>query len=129
MKVSQIAPVFFLLLLVGFQMQANAQGLAGVSCTIVVSEDTMTDADIDYYGFDYDDFENDNYAEASSSASVSILTGDGFDFDGFEADMNPADYSSIIGMLDTRFAESTTNLQSDSYSEGDGQYMVVIEYN
>jgi hypothetical protein len=135
MKAFKIIPIFFLVLFFGFQMQVNAQASASVSYTIVVTEDMLAGGETEPrgFGFDFDKFENGTRQGAASNVSVSLQANSGFgsvnEIAGFETEMDPADSAAILGVLNTQFTEDVADLHTDSYTNENGQYMVVMEYN
>ncbi len=130
MKASKNITVIFLMLFLGFQLQVNAQGAGGVSSfTIEVTEDMLAHVDGGNYDFDVDfeNYENGQYNKDDSNVSVSMLVSqgscNGSSHAGSEVQINPADSSSILAMLNNQLAQAGT-IKSE-----DGMYRVVLEYN
>lgn len=134
MKARTLIPVFFLVFFLGMQMEAYAQASASVSFTIVVPENFHEPLDGDDRGFDTAYFLTDANSEATSSVSVQMISSanDEEELQAFETEMNAANSPAIVDMLGQQLANKnapTADLQTERHVKGNGQYLVVMEYN
>jgi hypothetical protein len=133
MKSRVIAPIVFLMLLAGFQIEAQAQASASVSFTIVVTEDMLAGGDdVQPRGFGFGNDVGNEVNEASSHVSVSFYADNEInndnEFQCFETEFSASNTSAFTGMLESQFIDHGSAFQREDMN-GDGQYLVVLEYN
>ncbi len=137
MKPQIITSLFFFVFFLGFQMQAAAQASASVSYTIVVTEDMLAGGDDEnrslVHGFNRFEARDNAFDVSHVSVQLQSTNNPHHDIAGFEIEMNPANSSDILSMLQQKTTENNTSqtadLKTESVYQANDQYHVVMEYN
>ncbi len=136
MKAQTLIPIFFLVLFAGMQFEANAQSSASVSYTIVVTEDMLAGGDDEEFdrGFASNRFRD--RLNGTSNVTVQMAPASADDekeFYTFETEMSSTDSPAILSLLDHQISEMNdapvSALHTETVTQDNGQYHVVLEYN
>ncbi len=135
MKAQTLIPIFFLMLFAGMQFEANAQASASVNYTIVVTEDMLAGDDEEFdRGLASNRFRDRISAASNVTAQMATVNDDDEkEFYTFETEIDSTESPNILSLLDHQISEindsPVTALHTETITQDDGQYHVVLEYN